>query len=350
MNQGIPVQPKTKGVLDISAATIAKLSIAAVAFYILYSIRDIFIWFVFALLITVLFNPAIDFLQRKRIPRVLGVVAVYVGVLGIFTLMVFLVVPLFMQEVKEFTQAFPEYFEKIAPPLRGLGLEAFENMESFLESFSNTLEGMSSNIFLAVFAIFGGMLATIFIITMAIFLSLEEKFIEKTIFLIFPKKYEAMALSVWRRVQRKVAGWFGARILVCIFVGVAAYITFLIFNVSYPFTLALFAGIFNFIPYIGPLLTGIILFVLIFPAEPLKAIFVLVAFWLIQQIDGNILSPILMKKFIGLPPAIVLVALVVGAQLWGILGAILVVPLAGILFEFLREFLQRRKEQKAVVL
>jgi len=113
--------------------------------------------------------------------------------------------------------------------------------------------------------------------------------------------------------------------------------------------LGLTAGVFNFIPYLGPAISGILLFLIIFPIDVLKAIFVLVAFILIQLVEGNILSPILMKKIVGLPPVLVLVALVIGGKLWGLMGAILAIPLVGILFEFVREFLQKRKEKEAMV-
>jgi len=336
--------------LDISWKTILKISVAVVCFYILFSIKAILIWFIFALTISVLFNPAIDFLQKRKIPRVLGVVIIYVGIFGILSALIYLVVPLFTSEIQEFLKSFPQYFEKISPPLKELGFQAFENIESFLKALGSTLEGMTDNIFSALFAIFGGVFTTLFVIVTAIFLSLEEKVIEKALILLFPKKYEAYALNLWGRCQKKVSGWFGARILACLFVGVASYITFLLFNVKYPFTLALFAGVFNFIPYVGPLLSGIVIFLIVFPIEPLKAIFVIIVFTIIQQIENSILSPILMKKFVGLPPALVLISLVVGGKLWGLLGAILAVPLAGILFEFLREFLQKRKEKKTEVL
>ena len=136
--------------------------------------------------------------------------------------------------------------------------------------------------------------------------------------------------------------------MACLFVGVASYVTLLLFGVKYPFTLSLLAGILNFVPYLGAAVTGIILFLLIFPLSLMKAVFVLIAFVLIQQIDGNVLSPILMKKIIGLPPALVLISMVIGGKLWGVMGAILVIPLAGILFEFTKEFLQKRKEGKAI--
>lgn len=335
-------------ILDISWRTILKISVAVLIFYILFSIREILIWFVFALIISVLFNPAIDFLQRKKIPRSLSIVLIYVGVFGILSLLIYLVVPLFVSEIKTFLEVFPQYFEKISPLLRGLGFQAFENIESFLRILGDTLEKMAENIFNVLFTIFGGAFTTIFVVITAIFLSLEEKAVEKTLILLFPKKYEVQVLDVWARCQKKVAGWFGARILACIFVGVASYIVFLLFNIEYPFTLALFAGVFNFIPYVGPFLTGVILFFIIFPTEPLKGILVLIAFTLIQQIENSILSPILMKKFVGLPPALVLLSLVVGGHLWGLLGAILAIPLFGILFEFLKEFLEKRKGKIAI--
>ena len=81
-----------------------------------------------------------------------------------------------------------------------------------------------------------------------------------------------------------------------------------------------------------------------------KAVFVLIAFLLIQQIEGNILSPLLARKFVGLPPVLVLLSLAIGAQLLGLLGAILAIPIAGIIFEFLRDFLKKKKEEKVVVL
>lgn len=336
-------------ILDISWRTIAKISIAVAFFYILFSVRNILIWFIFALTISVLFNPAVNFLQKRKIPRGLAVVLIYVGTFGILSILIYLVVPIFITEIQTFLNSFPEYFEKISPPLKGLGFQAFSSLENFLMALGSTLEGMADNIFSALFSIFGGVFATLFVIVTAIFLSLEEKGVERTLMFLFPKKYEAQVLNVWSRCQRKVAGWFGARLLACLFVGLASYIAFLLFNVKYPFTLALFAGVFNFVPYVGPLLTGVVLFLIIFPTEMFKAIFVLIAFALIQQVENSILSPLLMKKFVGLPPALVLVSLVVGANLWGLLGAILAIPLFGILFEFFKEFLQRRRDKKVVV-
>ena len=337
-------------VRDISWGTILKLSIVVLCFYILYLIKDLLVWFLFALIISVLFNPAIDFLQKRKVPRVLGAIFVYFGIFGMITLSIYLTIPLFISEIQQFFQAFPQYFEKIAPPLKGLGLQAFENLENFINIFRGTLEGMAANIFSAFFSIFGGIFATFFVIMTAFFLSLEERAIEKTLRLIFSKKYEAFALNLWEKCQKKVGGWFVARILGCVFVFGASYLTLSLFNIKYAFTLGILAGFLNFIPFIGPIITGFLLFILIFLDSITKAIFVVVAFILIQQIENNIITPLLTRKFVGLPPVLVLVSLVIGGKLWGIAGAILCIPLAGILFEFCRDFLKKRKEEKAEVL
>ncbi len=336
-------------ILDISWRTILKISLVVLCFYIVYSIRDIIVWFIFALTISILFNPVINFLQKRKISRIVGIILVYFGFFGIFSFLVYLVVPLFASEIRLFLESFPQYFEKISPPLKGLGFQAFENMETFIESIGTTLEKMADNIFNVLFVVFGGFFSFLGIITIAVFLSLEEKAVEKTLVLFFPKKYESYVLNLWERCQKKVAGWFGARIIACLFVGIASCITFLLFDIKYPLALGLFAGVFNFIPYIGPLFTAILLFLIIFPTEMLKAVFVLIVFFLIQQIEGNVLSPLLMKKIIGISPVVVVIALIVGGKLWGILGAFLAIPLAGILFEFLKEFLQKKRDQKTVI-
>ncbi len=175
---------------------------------------------------------------------------------------------------------------------------------------------------------------------------MEEKGVERALVLFFPKKYETYALSLWEKCEKKVGGWFLTRILACLFIGFTSFLAFLLFNTPYSFTLAIIAGIFNFIPIVGPLITGILLFITVALESLPKAILILIVYTLIQQVENNILTPFISKKIIGLSPALVLMALVIGGILWGFLGAILAVPLAGILFEFLKEFLEKRKSER----
>ncbi|MDO8435909.1 MAG: AI-2E family transporter [bacterium] len=339
-------------VLDISWGTILKLSTAIICFYILFLIKDILIWFIFAIIISILFNPAIDFLEKRKIPRVISVVLIYSIFLGILSAFLYLTVILFLKEIQQFSQFLPQYWGKLSPVLRSLGLPIFESTENFFQTLGGNLEKISRSLTGIMFSVFGGILSTILTITMAIFISLERKPIEKLIDLIFSKNYEAYALSLWGRCQERVSGWFLMRIIACLFVGALSYFAFLLFDVKYSFSLGLIAGILNFIPVVGPLAAGILIFTVALFDSFAKAVFVLIAFVLIQQVENNVLTPILSKRFLGLSPVLVLASLAIGGALLGIMGAVLAVPLAGILFEFIKEFLHKRKtgKEKAVVL
>ena len=336
-------------ILDISWGTFLKIALAIISFYILYQIKDILVWFILALIISILFNPAIDFLRKLKIPRVLAVSLLYIGSFGILALLVYLIAPIFVSEIQQFSQILPQYFEKIFPPLKGLGIPLFEDTETLINTLGGTLNKIAGNVLNILFLIFGGIFTTIFILTCAIFLSMEEKGVEKSLILLFPKRYDGYVSSLWRRCQKKVSSWFLTRILSCLFVGLLSYFVFLIFKTPYPFSLGLLAGVLNFVPVVGPIITGVVLFIILSLDSISKAIFLLIIFTLIQLIEGNILLPLLTKKFIGLSPVLVLMSLVIGGVLWGFLGAILAVPLTGIIFEFLKDFFKKRREEESVV-
>jgi len=329
--------------LDVSWGTIFKIGIGFFIFYIVYFIKDILIWFFFALIISFLFDPVINFLQKLKVPRLLSVIFVYVAVFGVLGLTIYLTAPVFFSELQQFSQLFPQYFEKVAPTLRELGFSSFESMETFIQSLGGIFKTASSDIFSAVAVFFGGISSMLFILSIALFLSLEEKSAKEMIKLISPRRYENYALSLWEKTEAKVSGWFASRVLACLFVGVIFFISLYLFNVKYSLSLALFAGVANFVPIIGPVLSAVVVFVFVGLDSWLKAIFVIIVLTLIHQIEGNILSPILTQKFIGLPPVLVLLSLAIGAKLLGILGAILSAPVAAAIFEFRSDFTKKEK-------
>ena len=336
--------------LDISWGTIAKLALAGFLVYVVFLMREILVLVLFGLIISVLFDPVIDFLQKRKIPRVVSTLGVYLALFGLLSYTVFAITPIFVQEIQEFSHRLPQYFEeRISPSLQGLGVATFQDFQSFVDAIAQDATKDTSNIIKALFSIFGGLFSTIFVISVSIFLSIEDRPVEKVIGVLFPKRYEAFALDLWKRSQRKVSGWFLSRVISSTFVFCATYFTLILFDVHSPLSLALFAGILNFVPVIGPLLAGVVIALLVALESPLQALFVLLAFILIQQVEENILMPLLSKRFVGLPPSLVLISLAIGAQFWGIMGAVLAIPLAGIFFEFLRDFLKKRKEEKPVV-
>jgi predicted PurR-regulated permease PerM len=333
--------------LDISWGAIIKVFIAIFIFYIIYLARSVVLWFLFALAISVLLDPAINFLKRIKIPRIIAVLIVYLSIFGILGILIYLSAPIFISEFRQFIKYLPGYFEQISPVLKQFGVDTAQNFNDFSNSVTSNLQQSSQGIIKALMIFFGGIASSVSILTMAFFLSLEERGIEKALLLFSPSKYEEYIKTIFERVQRRVAGWFGARLLACLFVGIASYIIFYIFGVKYAFILALLSGFLNFIPYIGPWITSIflIVFIAISSGSWLTVIYVLIAVVIIQEIENKLLTPLLMKKMANIPPVLVLVSLFLGAELFGFLGMIFAVPVFGIIYEFIKESLERRKEE-----
>jgi len=333
--------------LDISWSSIFKIFFVGFLFYAAYLVREIIVLFIFALIVSILVNPAINFLKRLRIPRVIGTIFVYLSIFGVLGLIIYLTAPIFIFELQQFSRSLPQYFQDIHPFLKGLGIEIQGNLQEVVRELAGGLEQISAGIFSALSFVFGGVFSTILILATAFFLSLEEKGVERFLTLLSPKRHEEYVARLFRRCQKKVSGWFGSRLLISIFVGLATFLMLLLFDVKYAFMLALMGGLLNFVPYIGPLAAGILMLIFIGATDLWwKAGFSVVGYILIQQIDAYVLTPVLTSKFVGLPPAIILLSLVIGGKLFGILGAIFAIPVAGILYEFFKEFLERKKREQ----
>lgn len=320
--------------------------ITGLALYALFMAKEVVIWFFFALVISLLLDPAVNFLRWLRLPKIIAVVLVYLSIFGLLGLTIYLTAPLFIFELNQFSQNIPDYFERINPLLRGAGFEVARNFEDFAATIVSALKQSSGSIIEAITTFFGGIYATFLIFTLAFFISLEDRGPERVLALLLPKKYEEYIVSVFERAQYKVSRWFGARILSCIFVGVTSFATFYLLGIQYAFTLGLISGLLNFVPYIGPTVTlGVAVAFVGTSHSWIIAAYVFAVLIVIQEFENKIVTPFLMKKFMDLPPVLVLLALLVGGILFGFMGTIFAVPVFGIIYEFSKEFLEKRKEE-----
>jgi predicted PurR-regulated permease PerM len=328
---------------DISWAAIFKIALALAIGYAVYLARDILLLTLFGLIISVLFNPAINFLQKFKISRTAATLLAYSLVLGVLAAMIYLIAPVFMIETQQLGQLFPVYFQKVAPFLSGLGFVIFQSMDAFVAAIRDWLVGASSSIIGSIASLFGGILLTITVFTIAIFFSLEEKGIERTILLVVPKKHEKAALEWWQKAQVKISGWFAVRFTGMLAVGLLTALACWALGIRYPIFLGFIAGVADIIPFIGPLVAGVFLALAALLDSWQKALFIVAVFTFIQQVENNLMIPLLTKKFIEFPAILVLVSILVGNALWGVAGAILAIPLFGVLYDFVKDYLIKSK-------
>lgn len=332
--------------LHMDWMTMAKIAALTVCLYVLYILKDIIIWFVFALVISILFNFLIDGLQKKRVPRIVSATFLYMGFFALLGFFIYKTAPLLLYEIEEFMSSLPAYLKKVSPFFEKLGVDSFRNTETFMNTIQQSLANAGGSFGNALAGIFGGAASTALVIAMAFFISLERQFVEKIISAFSPLQYKEYFFGLWRRSKKKVSGWFVTRLIGIAFIGLGVYVVLMILNVKYAFVLSLIAGVLDLLPFIGPLVAAVALFAVVSLNSFPQALFVVVAFLILQQIENQILFPIIFKKLIGLPPVLVLVAFAVGGELWGAPGAILGIPLAGVIYEIIKDYLVKRQSNE----
>ncbi|MDD3386730.1 MAG: AI-2E family transporter [Candidatus Pacebacteria bacterium] len=327
--------------IDISWKAILKVVIAIVIFNCLFLFKTIIGWVFLALVISILINPLIDFL---RINRVFSSAIVYGLILLIISLFIYLVVPPLITEIQSFSNVFGDHFKNIPSFLSGLGLDSLESFSNLSSNLNETIIKISSNILSILTSLFGSIFAAFTVFVLAFFFSIEKTDIINGIKVIAPKKMEKEIISRWEKSQKHVVGWFGSRIISCVFIGLATFIFCLIMNIKFALIWGILAGILNIIPMIGPLATGLFLTAFVLMNSLPKAIIVLIFSIIIQQIESNILMPILTKKINGLPTSLVLISILIGGVIWGVIGAVLAIPIAGIIFEATKDYFKNRED------
>ncbi|HLC95195.1 MAG TPA: AI-2E family transporter, partial [Patescibacteria group bacterium] len=239
-----------------------RLIILVIGLYALYFVRDVVFVVLFAILTAAALAPAITALQRRSLSRAMAVIIVYLIVLvgGIALTLIFL--PLFFSEIKEFLRSWPEYTAYLNAWLSGVhayfgafGIDfqtdqLFQNIEgSIARWFSNALS--------LTVGLFQGFIHLIGFFFLALYLSLEEKGIEKFFLLLTPKEYHIQALSIASRMQGKVSQWLLGQALLMLIAFVLYYIGLKILGVPYALAIAFFGGLMEILPYIGPILAAI---------------------------------------------------------------------------------------------
>jgi len=331
--------------LNINWDFCLKITAIVILLYFLFTIRKLLIWFVFALILSILFNFSIDFLEQKKIPRILVAIVIYFGLLTIISVFLYKSAPIFLLEIKQFSSNLPLYFQKISPFFEKIGYGFLQDSQSFLSFLENNLKIAGESAVNALITFFGGVTTMIFVISLSFFLSLEKNFLERVLANFAPIGHRERLFNLLPKVKKQVSGWFFSRIIGGLFVGLLCYFFLIFLEVKHAFIFSFAFGIFDFIPVVGPLVAGAIIVLTVATESLSKAFFVLLGLIIIQQIENNLLSPVLFKKFTGIPPALVLMALAIGGTLWGFLGAILAVPLAGIVFEIVENYLGLKKEE-----
>ncbi|PIX89978.1 MAG: hypothetical protein COZ29_02370 [Candidatus Moranbacteria bacterium CG_4_10_14_3_um_filter_45_9] len=319
--------------------------------YAVYLIRDVVLLVLLAVLTATALVPAITKLRSLGLSRTASVIISYVLLffIGILLLSVFL--PLFFSEIKQFLGNWPEHIKRLDSFINGaetyltsIGIEW--NKADFTQNVDSNVSSWFSQIFSTTVNLFQSFIHFIGYLFLALYLSLEEKGIEKFFLVLTPKKYHTQVLSIAGRMQDKVSRWlFGQMLLMLIAFGLY-FVGLLILGVPYALAIAFFGGLMEILPYIGPVLAAVPAIIIGFLGSPVLGLSVLVFYIIAHQIEAHIVAPQVMKHSAGLNPVVLIIAILIGLQLGGPLGIILAVPITMILSVFVEDFVLKKSIEK----
>jgi predicted PurR-regulated permease PerM len=340
---------KKSQLITISPGTILRVVFIILILLFLYLIIDVIAIFLFALIIASAISPAVNFLEKIKIPRVLGTLIVYIIVIGILGFLISLVIPPVAQDIKTLSSNLPNYIESLSDKFESIQ-KASTKYRDFITQFQNFLAGLgdllrksASNLFSAAINIFGGIFSFFIALVISFYLSVQKRGVQRTLTSIVPHQHRDYILSLWERSQKKLGRWLQGQLFLGIIVGVLVYIGLHFLGIKYALLLAILAGILEIFPYIGPVLAAIPAIIIGFLQTPILGLWVLILYVVVQQLENHLIVPLVIGKIVKLNPVIVILALLVGAKLGGIPGMILAVPITAVLAEFFRDLIKRRK-------
>src|SRR5215216_2600110 len=341
-----PTKPTTTPTPSDEGVVWVRFAPAAVvlgALFLLWQVRTIIGWAVLALFLAAVLNPAVNWLERHRIKRSIGIVLTYLGVVVGLLLIVGIFVPVVYSEIRDLidfivavSQSPGGATEYLRTLLEQLGLGSlFNTLSERLSELPSQLGQLARSFLLSA----GGLA-----VSAATFVSALVTILTLTFFLLLnPEGFMNVGLRLFAEPQRPrvrrllgqsagaISGYITGNLAISFICGVLTFIVLLVLGMPYPAALALLVALLDLIPLVGATLGGALLVVVGFFVSPWTALILLVYVLVYQQFEGSILQPMVYSRAVQLNALVIFIAVLVGAALLGIPGALLAIPVAEII-------------------
>ena len=328
--------------LNFSWQVLWRLFVFGLIIVTLYLTKEVIGVLLVSIVISLGLEPLINFFESKRIPRILGIIIIFFLFLLIISFCFYLISSILINELTIFIK----HFSKAIYSIFGFNLSTNELLKIFQGDLLKIFDVFKNNNSLSIkntfSTIINDIVLIISIILISFYLILEKNGIDNFLKSILPDAYEKQILKIFENFKSKIRKWFVAQIILSSSVGLLTFFGLLILGARYPLLIGVLAAIFEIVPVIGPILVGFIAFLLSLSDSLLFGLYVLLFFFLVQQFESHILTPLVIGKTMKLHPVLVIVSILAGAKLAGIFGVILAVPLAIFLEEIFIMFSENK--------
>jgi predicted PurR-regulated permease PerM len=279
-------------------------------------------------------------MARRGVPRGITILIIYLLVLLILAGVVALIVPLVVVEIDALRQSLPAYADDIQRFVARVAPDQAQHFSTntITDRLSGELGTVASTLTSLIFDLISFGITLVLVLVIAFFLAVEEDFVALAIRRFVPPQERPRVARLLGRIGTRMGQWARAQLLLALFFGAAFGVGLRIFNVPYSVTLGVVGGVLEIIPYVGGFITLTLAVLIALTQSPLLVVWVIAWYAVVVEVEGHVLAPKLMDRVLGIHPLVVVVALFLGGEALGILGALLAVPIAIVAQALLDEF------------
>ncbi len=305
-----------------------------------------------ALFLALALNPAVEFLQRRGLPRGLAVAAVYFIAVVVFALLAVVFIPPLVTQVTHFVNALPRLVGQLTKGKGPFGFlerkyHVVEEVRKATSSQGNTLSGAATpalGIAKGVATTFAGLVIIAFL---TLFMLLEGPEWRRRLISLIPERHHAPTERIGAGVYRSVSGFVTGNLVASFLAGVFATVILLIVGVPYAVPLGLFTVIIELVPYLGPAVVTVLLALVAVTVGPVAGLVVFILMLLYHVVEGHSLRPLIYGRALKVSALTVLVAILLGTEVAGILGALAAIPIAGSIQVIINELIRQRDSRRS---
>ena len=333
------LQVLTPAVRSVLALALA-LVVAALILFALAELRGVLVTLMVGIILAEALRPSLRTLEGWGLPRFVALIVVLLALLSVFGLLIVLVLPPALAQINQFFEAIPDYRLRlqslwaVAEMQTGLRADlldlALEGAGAVGSQLLAGAPGLVGQIISVPLALFSAIFAIVTGVLLAVFWLSATRQLDHTLVARLEPTRRRQVRRVSRAMRERIGGWARGQVLMMLTIGGTAFLVLLVFDVDFPLPLALWAGLTEFIPLLGPWLGAVPAVLVALVDSPTKALLVALAFFIIQQLESNFLVPKVMERVVGLHPFLVLASVLMGGALLGILGVLLAVPVAAV--------------------
>lgn len=317
------------------------LILGVVAVWFVWRVRRLFMPLALAGVISYLFLPLVSRLERRQVPRSVAILLVYAGGAVVVGTAVTLVLPVFVSEVDALLTELPEQTAKVEQLALGFlkrlrersavpaGIR--EAVEAILLQIEYSLARFATRLINLILALFTQVFYLILAPVIAYFIMRDWETIRQGIVVFFPARYRADLLTLGGKINEVLSGFIRGQLLVAFVIGIIIAAGLAVLGVRYALVLGLIAGAFEVIPYFGPVIGAVPAVLLAMLESPSTALWTVGLFVAANQLEAMVLAPRIVGDFVGIHPLAVICAILAGAEIGGMIGMLVAVPVTAVL-------------------